>query len=78
MFLFFLIIYLIYMDILPASMPMCHVGAWFQRRPEEGIGHPGTRVTGSPEQPCGCWKFNPGPLEEPPIFLTTEPFLQTF
>ena len=24
---------------------------------------------------CGCWELNPGPLEEEPVLLTTEPFL---
>jgi len=28
------------------------------------------------EPPCGCWELNPGPLEEQPVFLTTEPSLQ--
>ena len=22
---------------------------------------------------CGCWKLNSGPLEEQPVFLTSEP-----
>lgn len=26
---------------------------------------------------CGCWKSNPGPLTEQPIFLATKPSLQT-
>ena len=24
---------------------------------------------------CGCWELNPGPLEEQPVLLTTEPSL---
>ena len=24
------------------------------------------------ELPCWCWKLNPGPLEEQPVFLTTD------
>ena len=28
------------------------------------------------ELPCGCWEVNPGPLEEQPVFLTTEQSLQ--
>lgn len=32
--------------------------------------------TDSCEQQYGCWKLNPGPLEEQPVFLTTEPSLQ--
>ena len=34
------------------------------------------RVTDSCEPPCGCWELNPGPLEEQPVLLTTEPALQ--
>ena len=43
------------------------------QRPEEGAGSPGARVTDSCEPPCGGWELNPGPLEEQPVFLTTEP-----
>jgi len=25
---------------------------------------------------CGCWELNPGPLEEQPVLITTEPSLQ--
>jgi hypothetical protein len=28
------------------------------------------------EPPCDCWDLNSGPLEEQPVLLTTEPFLQ--
>jgi hypothetical protein len=28
------------------------------------------------EPPCGCWDLNSGPVEEQPVFLTTEPSLQ--
>lgn len=28
------------------------------------------------EQPYGCWDLNPGPLQEQPVILTAEPFLQ--
>ena len=37
---------------------------------------PGTEVTYSCELPCGCWKLNPGPLQEQQVFLTAEPSLQ--
>jgi hypothetical protein len=37
---------------------------------------PGTEVTYSCELPCGCWKLNPGPLQEQQVFLTIEPSLQ--
>jgi hypothetical protein len=33
-------------------------------------------VTNSCKLPCGCWELNPGPLEEQPVLLTTEPSLQ--
>ncbi|EGW01477.1 E3 ubiquitin-protein ligase NEDD4 [Cricetulus griseus] len=28
------------------------------------------------EPPYGCWELNPGPLEEQPVLLTSEPSLQ--
>jgi hypothetical protein len=28
------------------------------------------------ELPCGCWELNPGPLEEQPVLLSSEPSLQ--
>jgi hypothetical protein len=36
----------------------------------------GTRVTNNCELLCGCWELNQDPLEEQPVFLTTEPSLQ--
>jgi hypothetical protein len=39
--------------------------------PKEGIGPPD-----GCEPPCGCWELNSGPLEEKPVLLTAEPFLQ--
>lgn len=33
--------------------------------PEEGVGSPGTGVIESCELPCGSWKVNPSPLEQP-------------
>ena len=42
----------------------------------EGVRILGARVTDSGELTCGCWKLNPGPLEEQPVLLTTEPSLQ--
>lgn len=38
--------------------------AWYPRRPEEVIRVPGTGVTKDFELSCGCWKLNPGPLQE--------------
>jgi hypothetical protein len=40
----------------------------------EGVEFPGTGVTDRCKLPCGCWKLNPGPLEEQPV-LTTYPSL---
>ena len=42
--------------------------------PEEGI----RSITDDCEPPCGCWELNSGPLEEQPVFLTTEPSLQPY
>jgi hypothetical protein len=36
----------------------------------------GTGVTDGCKLPCGCWELNPGPLEEQPVLVTTEPSLQ--
>jgi hypothetical protein len=33
-------------------------------------------VTDGCKLPCGYWGLNPGPLEEQPVLLTTEPSLQ--
>ena len=38
---------------------------------------PGTGVTDGCEPPCGCWELNPGPIEEKPVLLATEPSLQS-
>lgn len=39
----------------------------------EGANSPGTGITESSELPCGCWQLKLGPLEEQPVFLTSEP-----
>ena len=41
-----------------------------------GVGFPETGVADSHELPSRCWEFNLGLLEEQPVLLTTEPFLQ--
>ena len=46
-----------------------HMHAW-------GVGSRGTGVTDTSEPSCGCWILNPGPLEEQPVLLSTEPSLQ--
>jgi hypothetical protein len=33
-------------------------------------------IIGGCEPPCGCWELNSGPLEEQPVYLTSEPPLQ--
>ena len=33
-------------------------------------------LTDSCEPPCGCWELNPAPVEEQPVFLIAELFLQ--
>jgi hypothetical protein len=49
------------------------------RRPEEGAGFLETGITGGCEPPCGCWKLDPGPLQEQPVLLTAEPpYLRIF
>lgn len=42
---------------------------------EEGVGFPGTRVTGSCEL-LYCWELNLGFLEKQPVLLTVEPLIQ--
>ena len=42
----------------------------------EGVRSAGTGVTESWELPCGCWELNSVPLEEQPVFLTTESSVQ--
>nr|BAB25363.1 unnamed protein product [Mus musculus] len=37
---------------------------WCLWRPEKGIGCPGTGNADGCEAPYGCWKSNPGPLED--------------
>ena len=37
---------------------------------------PETAVTDTCELPCGCWELSPGPLDQQPVLLTTEPSLQ--
>lgn len=44
----------------------CREGAWSL----------GTGVRDGYEPPCGCWKLNPGPLQEKLMLLTTGPSFQ--
>jgi hypothetical protein len=41
-----------------------------------GVGSPTTGVADSCEPPYECWESIPGPLQEQPVLLTTEPSLQ--
>lgn len=52
---------------------MVHEGP---QRPEEGVGFPGIGVIDGCKTACACWKWKLGPLEEQPIFKTTESSLQ--
>ena len=63
--------HLMCVDILPACMSVHRVLPGALRRPEEGVGSPGTGITDGCEPPCGCWESNPGPLEEQPVLLPT-------
>jgi E3 ubiquitin-protein ligase NEDD4 len=54
-------------------MSVYHVHAWCPQKSEKAIRSPGTVVTDCCELPCGCWKSNPGPVEEQPVLLTSEP-----
>jgi hypothetical protein len=47
------------------------------QKPEGGARSLGTEVTDSCELPSGCWESSLSPLEEQPVLVTTEPFLQT-
>jgi hypothetical protein len=42
----------------------------------QGVRSPGTGVTNRCDLSCGCWELNLGHLEEQPVLLTIEPFLQ--
>lgn len=48
---------------------------WVPQRPAECMGSPEAGVTGGCELPAagGCWKLNPGPLEEQQVLLAAEP-----
>ena len=47
------------------------------KRPEEGIGPYGAKVTDGCELPCRYWESNPCPLKEQPVFLNDESSLQS-
>ena len=59
---------LILFDYVYISVPLCTwylvLGTWNLGRLEEGVGSSGTGVLHTHEPACGCWKLNPGPLQE--------------
>lgn len=64
-------------EYLPAYSSMYHMCACCLRRPEEGIGTPGTVVAEGYELPYGWQELNPCLLQEQLGLLPlTEPFLQ--
>lgn len=71
-------LYLMYMNVLPACMPVCHVYAWFPWRPEEDNELPGTGDSDVCELICECSELNRGPLEEKQVLLTTQSSLISF
>ena len=48
----------------------CIPGAY--RNQKKVLDPSGTGITNSCELPWGCWELKLGPLEEQPVFLTTE------
>jgi hypothetical protein len=67
-FIFFydLFIYLSILCTLVVVLPVCLC---------EDVRFPETELKDSCKLPCLCWELNPGPLEEQPLLLTTEPSL---
>lgn len=59
---------------LPACVSVHHTYALLWR-PEDGVGSSGTVITDGSQSPFVCCKSNPGPREEKPLLLTTEPAL---
>jgi hypothetical protein len=55
---------------------MC-IGAFLYVYLYDVVRSSGTEVIDSCELSHGCWRLNPGPLEEQPMLLTTEPSLQS-
>lgn len=62
------------LDVLSANIKVYYVHAGCIRRPEEGAGFSGAGVVGGRELPCGSWECYAGPLQDPPVLLTTERF----
>jgi hypothetical protein len=66
-------IFIMCTGVLPARMSVYHLCNTLGS--QKSVESSGTGVTDSCEPPCGCWELNPEPLEEQPVFLTTEPSL---
>jgi hypothetical protein len=54
-FFFFFFFCLLWLNVLPACIDVCHKATW---RPEEGFSFPGTEVTDGCEPLCVCWESN--------------------
>lgn len=54
------------------GMSVIHLFVWCPQRPEEEAGH-WIPCNWSYSAEHGCKEWNPGPLKEQPMFLTTEP-----
>ena len=65
------------MSTLPKFMYVYSVCVRCLWRTEKDIGAPGTGIIDDCELLCGFWELNPGPLYEHPVFLASEPSLQT-
>jgi hypothetical protein len=64
--------FILCVSVLSVCMPKHHLYAWYPKKPEDGLGFPGTGVTDCCEPPCGCWESNP----IPPVLSTTKLPLQ--
>ena len=72
---FYLYIYLFCVYVYLSACMYCTMGIpdahWGQKK-----AFPGTAVRNGCEPTCGCWKLNPGLLEQQPMLLTDEPSFQ--
>lgn len=61
------------LSVFPTCMCVHHMCFWCLEKQEEGIGCPGVCKEGRKSH-CVCWHPNPGPLQEQPVLLISEPF----
>lgn len=73
-FFLFISFYFMYEGVLSVGTFVYHEHSWYLGRSEEGIVSPETGVTDCCVLPCGCWEW--GPLQDQPLLITAEPFLQ--